>query len=346
MSSHNLAQVLRNKPTKMAYLFVPEETEMCQKECGIAQMWATLFWSSQIALSLGFLHIFMYKSSKVPFVPIAIFQKILVGLLLIKAHMVCTRYLLCDPRSVDPCYSQEGVHPLHSQNGVVHSPPAMGGVLDLVMACILLFDLTLPPTVPTETTPATSTTKKPAIVQYLVQFAAEPWYPWVVGALSGLNNFVMVLSAPLVVLFLSGVLANPKRRYVAAFANAVGTTIGVAALVYLLTHNRDYIKETFPTVFEHPTWDKTKIAIDSYGWVGAFIISIQPVFLQPLVAVCSLANMSNQMLLGCVLCGRTVKYIIMAELAYAGDKRLGFFGSAALNAAEAFDKDANKDHSD
>ena len=82
-------QVLRNKPTKMAYLFVPEATEQCQKDCGIAQMWATLFWSSQIAMSLGYLHIYLYKSAKVPLVPIAVVQKILVGLLLIKAHKVC-----------------------------------------------------------------------------------------------------------------------------------------------------------------------------------------------------------------------------------------------------------------
>jgi hypothetical protein len=48
-----LAQVLRNTPTKFAHHFVPAETEKCQQDCGIAQMWATLFWASQIAFSLG-----------------------------------------------------------------------------------------------------------------------------------------------------------------------------------------------------------------------------------------------------------------------------------------------------
>eukprot|EP00038_Savillea_parva_P013128 m.7369 g.7369 ORF g.7369 m.7369 type:complete len:343 (+) comp2441_c0_seq1:63-1091(+) len=320
----NLIKVLRNKPTKMAYLFVPEATEQCQKDCGIAQMWATLFWSSQIAMSLGYLHIYLYKSAKVPLVPIAVVQKILVGLLLIKAH----------------------------KDGTVHSPPMVGGVLDIAVACMLLLDVTLPFAPPLDdaeaeddavATTTESKETKSGIVRFLVQFAAKPWYPWVVGALSGLNNFVMVLSGPLVVLYLSGVLANPSRRYVAAFANAAGTTAGVAVLIYLLTQNEGYIKEAFPSVFTHPTWAKTEWAVETYGWFGAFFISIQPVFLQPLVAVCCLANMSKAVLVACVLAGRTLKYIVMAELAVAGDRRLGFFGSAALDAATSFKEGKKKD---
>jgi membrane protein YqaA with SNARE-associated domain len=229
-----------------------------------------------------------------------------------------------------------------SQNEVVHSPPAVGGVTDLVMACIMLFDVTLPITMPVAAAAAPDADAPRqghgGMVKYLLQFAAKPWYPWVVGALSGLNNFTMVLSVPLVVLYMSGVLANPPRRRVAAFANAVGTTAGVAVLVYLFIQNDEYIKESFPSVFDHPTWAKTEWAVSHYGWFGAFLISVMPVFLQPLVVICCLAKMSKLVLLGCVLTGRTLKYIIMAELAVAGDKRLGFFGSAALNAAESFEQ--------
>ena len=42
------------------------------------------------------------------------------------------------------------------------------------------------------------------IVDWLRGYAAQWWYPWVVGLLSGVNNFTVVFSAPLVVLFLSG----------------------------------------------------------------------------------------------------------------------------------------------
>ena len=45
----------------------------------------------------------------------------------------------------------------------------------------------------------------------LKAFAAAPWFPVLVGLLSGANLFVLVMSAPLVILYCSAVLANPKR---------------------------------------------------------------------------------------------------------------------------------------
>ena len=39
-------------------------------------------------------------------------------------------------------------------------------------------------------------------------------------------------------------------------------------------------------------------------------------------------------LVGCVLVGRTIKYIIMAELAIVAPNLLKFFGSAAVNASD------------
>jgi hypothetical protein len=75
----------------------------------------------------------------------------------------------------------------------------------LVMGCIMLFDVCLPPSSPSEVE-AKAEAKAPrdsvrsTFVEYMLLFAGRPWYPWVVGALSGLNNFTMVLSGPLVVL--------------------------------------------------------------------------------------------------------------------------------------------------
>ena len=45
----------------------------------------------------------------------------------------------------------------------------------------------------------------------LKAFAAAPWFPVLVGFLSGANLFLLVMSAPLVILYCSAVLANPKR---------------------------------------------------------------------------------------------------------------------------------------
>ena len=51
---------------------------------------------------------------------------------------------------------------------------------------------------------STGTGMLAGIVDWLRGYAAQAWYPWVVGLLSGVNNFTVVFSAPLVVLFLSG----------------------------------------------------------------------------------------------------------------------------------------------
>merc|ERR1711871_1713696 len=54
----NLVKVLMNKVSPMAKKWVPSESEQCQQDCGIARMWACLYWASQIALCLG-----LYRAS-------------------------------------------------------------------------------------------------------------------------------------------------------------------------------------------------------------------------------------------------------------------------------------------
>lgn len=52
----------------------------------------------------------------------------------------------------------------------------------------------------------------------LKAFAAARWFPVLVGFLSGANLFLLVMSAPLVILYCSAVLANPKRFWMKIFS--------------------------------------------------------------------------------------------------------------------------------
>eukprot|EP00439_Symbiodinium_sp_Y106_P075336 s589_g14.t3 len=84
----------------------------------------------------------------------------------------------------------------------------------------------------------------------LKAFAAAWWFPVLVGILSGANLFLLVMSAPLVILYCSAVLANPKRWLYTAIANAVGTVLGCLVLVILMEERgMDFIKESFPSTF-------------------------------------------------------------------------------------------------
>jgi len=143
----------------------------------------------------------------------------------------------------------------------------------------------------------------------LKRFAAAPWFPIIVGALSGLNLFTLVLSGPLVVLFCSAVLANRQRWLFTAVANAIGTVAGCFLLVLLIEQRgTDFVKDTFPSTFKSKWWAWTEGMMQAYGSVAAVPVAAMPIILHPLIFFGKLSNMSNAMLLGSILMGRIAKY--------------------------------------
>jgi len=86
LSPLNIIKLQLNTVSPMAHIFVPKETEQCQAACGIARMWATLFWSLQFisALSFVFVH---YHREQTGLVYMGIAAKLVVGVLLLKAYL-------------------------------------------------------------------------------------------------------------------------------------------------------------------------------------------------------------------------------------------------------------------
>mmetsp|Transcript_55053 Transcript_55053/g.87221 ORF Transcript_55053/g.87221 Transcript_55053/m.87221 type:complete len:186 (+) Transcript_55053:67-624(+) len=163
----------------------------------------------------------------------------------------------------------------------------------------------------------------------LKRFAAAPWFPIIVGALSGLNLFTLVLSGPLVVLFCSAVLANPRRWFTTALANAVGTVIGCAVLVYFIEiKGTDFIKEAFPSTFSSKWWAWTEGMMQAYGTIAAVPVSAMPIILHPLIFFAKLSKMDDSVLLLSILVGRIFKYCIMAQMAKTAPHALKFFGAS------------------
>mmetsp|Transcript_49516 Transcript_49516/g.107819 ORF Transcript_49516/g.107819 Transcript_49516/m.107819 type:complete len:184 (-) Transcript_49516:94-645(-) len=163
----------------------------------------------------------------------------------------------------------------------------------------------------------------------LRRFAAAPWFPLAVGALSGLNLFALVLSAPLVVLYCSAVLANPRRWFGTAVANAVGTVAGCLVLVLLVdVKGTDFVKDSFPSTFQSKWWKWTEATMETYGPVATVPIAAMPIILHPLIFFAKLSNMSDAVLLGSILVGRILKYCIMAQMALSAPAALRFFGAS------------------
>lgn len=284
----------------MAKYFVNYDSETCQQSCDIARLWALLFWGSQTVMSLGYYYVHRTGNGKIPFVLIGCVQKLVVGTIIV----------------------------IHYFKGILMLPICLAGVTDWVLLVFMFSDLRASPEwagawtkILPDLTPA---------YHYLLKNAEAWWYPWVVGLGSGVNNFTMVLTGPLVVLFLSGVLAAPQRRIVTAFANAFGATVGVAALIYVFNlYGKDEFEEMYSQVLSG--WMPTlKDWGERFGILGVVIYCCLPLILHPVVLVgLTIMNMNQLVLLLCILVGRTIKYIIMGQLALSGSDMLKLFGPAA-----------------
>jgi len=159
-------------------------------------------------------------------------------------------------------------------------------------------------------------------------------FPWAVGLLSGINTYLLFLSGPLSMLLVSGALARPDRRFVAAFANALGTTFGIASLI-IIGRNSD----VFPK-FEGESWKNTRDLVESYMHIGVILVASMPILLHPMVFF-AIPLMDPIALLGCVLLGRFLKYCVMVQLACSGSGYIKLFGSSAEKAAQ--EKQIHKD---
>jgi len=151
------------------------------------------------------------------------------------------------------------------------------------------------------------------------------WMPIVLGTLTCVNTFVLVLSGPLTALFFACAVVRPFRSavFTVAACNALGSAIGCALLYYLIQNNGEsFIRDTFPQVMESDSWALCKSWVDDYGIPGALAFSTLPIVLHPLVLLAALTRMNIIALLVCVSLGRFVKYSIMCSLAIGGGRAL------------------------
>mmetsp|Transcript_7092 Transcript_7092/g.17115 ORF Transcript_7092/g.17115 Transcript_7092/m.17115 type:complete len:197 (+) Transcript_7092:65-655(+) len=168
-----------------------------------------------------------------------------------------------------------------------------------------------------------------SITETLRQFAAEPWFAIVVGAGSGINMFTLVLTTPLVILFCTGVISNPKKWFRVAFFNALGTLAGCAILSVMVdAFGTEYIRQKFPTTFESQWWAWTEEKMQTYGFLAIGPIAAMPIILHPLIFFAKLTKTSPAVLLISIFVGRLVKYAIMANVAMTAPSLLKYFGAS------------------
>jgi hypothetical protein len=81
----NVLKLQLNKVSPGAHLWVPLETEQCQAACGIARMWASLFWAMQFANAVGCLYLHAHRERGLAMQLLS--HKLVVGGFLLKAYL-------------------------------------------------------------------------------------------------------------------------------------------------------------------------------------------------------------------------------------------------------------------
>jgi len=165
------------------------------------------------------------------------------------------------------------------------------------------------------------------IFEHYVGFVGKWWMPYMIGMMSGINLFTLVLSAPTALLFCSTVIAQPQRWWQISVVNALGTMVGAAAIVVLIeSKGTDYITSLNPDVFASSSWEETQNFMRDYGAVGTALVSALPVVLHPIILFAVLAKMEASIIIGAILIGRILKYCVMARIALVAPASLRFFG--------------------
>lgn len=152
------------------------------------------------------------------------------------------------------------------------------------------------------------------IVKVIQQFANRIWYPYFIGFLAGLDNFIVII--PTDGIMISSTLLTPRRWLGLALCVAIGSTLGAIGLSALVEiHGLPWILEIYPGINESSTWQVASNFFDQYGLILVFICALTPLPQQPPVMIASLASTPFTHLAITIFLGRLIKYLIMAYIA-------------------------------
>jgi membrane protein YqaA with SNARE-associated domain len=151
-------------------------------------------------------------------------------------------------------------------------------------------------------------------VRFLQRFADRIWYPPLIGFLSALDNFIIII--PNDGILISSSMLTPKRWFHLALCVSIGSTVGAVLLAALVEYQGlPWILEVFPGINQTTIWKWTEQFFSQYGLLVVFIVAITPIMQQPAVILAALAFTPLSEICAIIFAGRFVKFLAMA---YAG----------------------------
>ncbi len=155
----------------------------------------------------------------------------------------------------------------------------------------------------------------------LQKFTDRIWYPPLIGLLSALDNFIVVI--PNDGILISSAMISPKRWLNFALCITIGSTLGAFALAYLVEQQGlPWILQTYPSIDTTKTWQLTQEFFDKFGLYLVFFVAVTPFMQQPAVILAVLASTPFSKLIGIIFVGRLIKYLIMSYVGSHAPKLL------------------------
>lgn len=115
----------------------------------------------------------------------------------------------------------------------------------------------------------------------------------------------------------------PRRWLTFAFAAAIGSTLGAAALAtFVETQGLEWILQTYPGISETKYWLLTSEFFEKYGLLLVFGVAVTPLMQQPAIILASLAQTPLLPLAAIMFSGRLIKFLLMAYLGSHAPKLL------------------------
>lgn len=158
-------------------------------------------------------------------------------------------------------------------------------------------------------------------IKILQKYADRIWYPPLIGMLSALDNFLIII--PTDGILISSSMLTPRRWFTLAVSVAIGSTLGAIILAaFVETKGLEWILEIYPGINETKSWLWTEDFFDKYGMLLVFVVAITPVMQQPAVILASLAQTPLFLLAAVIFTGRFIKFLLMAYIGSHAPKLL------------------------
>lgn len=139
-------------------------------------------------------------------------------------------------------------------------------------------------------------------------------------ALAGLFAFGLTVSmtVPVTSALIPAVLLAPQRWRSIALQSALGSACG-ATLLLLLFHHLGWtqLHAQFPVMLDSAGWQRAVSWTGDYGVLALFAIAALPLPQTPALLFCAIAQLPAAQVFAAVLCGKLIKYAVIASLAAA-----------------------------